>query len=96
MAKPETSADPAVPGPSNQATGTKAGPSKAVVASQSKTTKIQPKGAAGQSKESKLKKPKTIQDDPNASEVFKSIFTSHHTAKNQVKAHWVSCDPFYF
>ena len=42
------------------------------------------------------KKTKTIQDDPNASETFKSLFTSSDRAKNQQKAHWVTFNPQYF
>jgi len=38
----------------------------------------------------------TIQDDPNASEVFKSLFNTHKTAKMQTKAHWVTYNPQYF
>lgn len=36
-----------------------------------------------------------IAEDPNASQVFKSIFTSSDKAKNQTKAHWVTYNPFY-
>lgn len=38
----------------------------------------------------------SIQNDPTASEVFKSLFTSHEKAKNQTKAHWVTFNPQYF
>ena len=52
------------------------------------------------SKASKLsgdeKKPKTIQNDPQASEVFKSLFNTHKTAKQQQRAHWVTYNPQYF
>jgi hypothetical protein len=51
--------------------------------------------AAGCSKDHKHK-PKTIQDDPSASEVFKSLFNTHKTAKQQPKAHWVTYNPQYF
>jgi hypothetical protein len=44
----------------------------------------------------KDKKTKTIQDDPKASAVFKSLFNTHETAKNQQKAHWVTYNPQYF
>lgn len=46
--------------------------------------------------ETSNKKSKSIQDDPNASEVFKSLFTSSSKAKNQTKAHWVTYNPQYF
>lgn len=42
------------------------------------------------------KKSKSVQDDPNASSVYKSLFTSCDKAKNQQKAHWVTFNPQYF
>lgn len=33
--------------------------------------------------------------DPKATEVFKSLFTSHKTAHEQDRAHWVTYNPFY-
>jgi hypothetical protein len=41
------------------------------------------------------KRPKSIQDDPNVSSVFKSLFTTCEKAKNQQKAHWVTYNPQY-
>jgi len=38
----------------------------------------------------------SVQNDPNTSEVYKSLFTSHEKAKNQTKAHWVTFNPQYF
>ena len=38
----------------------------------------------------------SVQNDPKASEVFKSLFTSSARAKNQQKAHWVTFNPQYF
>lgn len=38
----------------------------------------------------------SIQSDPNASSVYKSLFTSCDKAKNQTKAHWVTYNPQYF
>ena len=53
--------------------------------------------SASASKSSTLeKKPKTIQDDPQATEVFKSLFNTHKTAKQQQQAHWVTYNPQYF
>jgi hypothetical protein len=46
--------------------------------------------------ENNTKKPKTIQEDPNASDVFKSLFNTCDKAKNQTKAHWVTFNPQYF
>ncbi|VDN15525.1 unnamed protein product [Dibothriocephalus latus] len=38
----------------------------------------------------------SIQDDPNASSVYKSLFTTSKEALNQPKAHWVTFNPLYF
>jgi len=46
--------------------------------------------------ESNGKKVKSVQDDPNVSDVYKSLFTSSEKAKNQTKAHWVTFNPQYF
>ncbi|XP_034950417.1 replication termination factor 2-like [Chelonus insularis] len=43
----------------------------------------------------KIKDNYSVAKDPNASEVLKSIFTSHKSAKEQTKAHWVTYNPFY-
>ncbi|RNA40280.1 RTF2 -like protein [Brachionus plicatilis] len=43
----------------------------------------------------KSKKIKSIQDDPNTSDVYKSIFNTCDQAKNQQKAHWVTFNPLY-
>lgn len=43
----------------------------------------------------KAKTDYSIANDPNASENFKSLFTTHKTAKNQTKNHWVSFNPLY-
>lgn len=37
----------------------------------------------------------SVAQDPEASEVFKSIFTTHSTATQQDKAHWITYNPFY-
>ncbi|KAK6623963.1 hypothetical protein RUM44_010819 [Polyplax serrata] len=36
-----------------------------------------------------------VSKDPKATEVFKSLFTSHKSAEKQVKAHWITYNPFY-
>lgn len=46
------------------------------------------------SSSSKLSK-YSVSKDPNASEAYKSLFTSHQSAQNQQKAHWVTYNPFY-
>lgn len=47
-------------------------------------------------KESAEKRSKTIQEDPNASKVYKSLFTTCDEAKNKPKAHWVTHANLYF
>ncbi len=42
------------------------------------------------------KRAKSIQEDPNTSSIYKSLFTSSDKAKNQQKAHWVTFNPQYF
>ncbi|XP_046394864.1 replication termination factor 2 [Ischnura elegans] len=37
----------------------------------------------------------SVSKDPNASEVYKSLFTTHEKARQQTKAHWVTYNPFY-
>jgi len=36
-----------------------------------------------------------VQNDPSKSEVYKSLFSSHHTALNKPKGNWVTFDPRY-
>lgn len=43
----------------------------------------------------KAKSDYSVAKDPKASEVFKSIFTTHKTAAEQDRAHWVTYNPFY-
>lgn len=38
----------------------------------------------------------SIAKDPSATEAFKSLFTSHPSAKKQDKAHWITHNPLYF
>lgn len=44
----------------------------------------------------KARKSYSIAKDPSATEAYKSLFTSHSSAKNQDKAHWVTHNPLYF
>lgn len=48
------------------------------------------------SESDKAKKYKNIQEDPNASEVYKSLFNTCDKAKNQTQGHWVTFNPQYF
>lgn len=43
----------------------------------------------------KTKKDYSVAKDPQTSEVFKSLFTSHKNDKEQQRAHWVTYNPFY-
>lgn len=43
----------------------------------------------------KAKECYSVAKDPKATEVFKSLFTSHQSAIHQDKAHWVTYNPFY-
>ena len=43
----------------------------------------------------KSKEDYSVAHDPKASEVLKSIFTTHKTASEQTRAHWVTYNPFY-
>lgn len=43
----------------------------------------------------KTKASYSVAKDPNASDVFKSLFTTHDKAVNQTKGHWVTYNPFY-
>lgn len=38
----------------------------------------------------------SIANDANASETFKSLFTTHETAKNQTKNNWTTFNPMYY
>lgn len=44
----------------------------------------------------KAKKDYSVSRDPQASETYKSIFTTHESAKNKPKAHWVTFNPMYY
>lgn len=61
----------------------------------SKKTKRPVESSAKSLNNEKSKKVKSIQDDPNASDVYKSIFNTCDKAKNQQKAHWVTFNPLY-
>lgn len=43
----------------------------------------------------KSKEDYSVAQDPKASEVLKSIFTTHKSAAEQTRAHWVTYNPFY-
>lgn len=43
----------------------------------------------------KIKADYSVAKDPNASDVYKSLFTSHKSEKEQGRAHWITYNPFY-
>uniref|UniRef100_A0A1B0D690 Replication termination factor 2 n=1 Tax=Phlebotomus papatasi TaxID=29031 RepID=A0A1B0D690_PHLPP len=43
----------------------------------------------------KAKKSYSVASDPKASDVYKSIFTTHRSEQEQNRAHWVTYNPFY-
>lgn len=43
----------------------------------------------------KTKASYSVAKDPAASDVYKSLFTTHDRAVNQTKGHWVTYNPFY-
>jgi hypothetical protein len=59
------------------------------------STPIRPKKEPQDPAYVKAKEDYSVAHDPNASEVLKSIFTTHKTASEQTRAHWVTYNPFY-
>lgn len=55
-----------------------------------------PTGAAKLLIPDKAKGSYSIAKDPSASEALKSLFTSHETAKNKPKAHWITHNPLFY
>ena len=43
----------------------------------------------------KIKKDYSVAKDPDASDVYKSLFTTHKSEREQDRAHWVTYNPFY-
>lgn len=69
---------------------------------QEKVQVDQPEPSTSTSGAAKLLLPKkaqgsySIAKDPNASEALKSLFTTHETAKNKPKAHWITHNPLFY
>ncbi|ESO87732.1 hypothetical protein LOTGIDRAFT_219929 [Lottia gigantea] len=75
----------------------KAGPSSKDIKSKLSNGKPDLKSKATNGKlEEKEAKIKSIQDNPNVSATYKSLFTTSSKAKNQEKAHWVTFNPMYY
>ncbi|XP_077296312.1 replication termination factor 2 [Arctopsyche grandis] len=43
----------------------------------------------------KTKDDYSVAKDPKATDVFKSLFTTHRSEKDQKRAHWITYNPFY-
>lgn len=78
----ENEAGPSGVGKSQPKTNIKR-PAKETVLDSSTMKKFKEKTGAG------------VGNDPKATEVYKSLFTSHESAKTQERAHWVTYNPFY-
>ena len=50
----------------------------------------------GKPEKKEKKSTSSIATDPNRSEAFKSLFTTHESAKNKPKSNWVTYNPLYF
>lgn len=76
-----------------------AGPSAAKKHKPEELSAFKDQKKANKDHHSKIKsssqKPKSVQDDPHASEVYKRLFSSHKSALNQPKGNWVTFDPRY-
>ena len=59
------------------------------------TNGLPAKSSSVPSKAKDDKKYRSVQNDPSASKVFKSLFTSSKEAKSKGSAHWVTHNPFY-
>lgn len=59
--------------------------------------KRQSTSVAGPSTDSKkkVKVNYSVAKDPQVSDVYKSLFTSHKSEQEQNRAHWVTYNPFY-
>lgn len=59
------------------------------------TKRLGPGNDALEDPELKRLKTESVSKDPKASDVYKSLFTSHKSEKDQQRAHWVTYNPFY-
>jgi len=62
-------------------------------AKKSKIAKMPSTSTSDSDKKGKISK--SVQQDATKSEVYKSLFSSHHTAINKPKGNWVTFDPRY-
>ena len=60
------------------------------------TTKVSTKVSTEALLTDKAKRDYSVAKDPNASETYKSLFTSHETAKKKPTGNWVTYNPLYF
>lgn len=59
------------------------------------TKRVHPTELAQDPSYKKTKKDYSVAKDPQTSEVYKSLFTSHKSDQSQKRAHWVTYNPFY-
>jgi len=87
-----------LPGPSNVSTE-KIEKNKIILNKKVKLFDVSKRGADSMDKmtdpEMKKLKTESVHKDPKATEVYKSLFTSHQSEKKQDRAHWVTYNPFY-
>jgi len=86
---------PPPPPSTSTATTTKAPqqqPSKATNGKESSSSDGKTKAAKANGSKAKAA---SVQNDPTKSEVYKSLFSSHKSAVNKPKGHWVTFDPRY-
>lgn len=86
-----------------EATATTAGPSKAqpkmhftlkpTISASKRELLLDPLASDPNSK--KVKKDYSVAADPKVTDIYKSIFTSHESEKNQERAHWITYNPHY-
>lgn len=75
-----------------------AGSSKMTIGTNSKPLPGEKRSATDKFNDPAFKKSREsykVAADPKASEVFKSLFTSHKSHESQTRAHWVTYNPFY-
>lgn len=65
---------------------------------QSSAKTLKRSGNDGKFEDPAFKKSKdsySVAEDPRATAVYKSLFTTHQSEKDQTRAHWVTYNPFY-
>ncbi|XP_067622849.1 replication termination factor 2 [Eurosta solidaginis] len=79
----------------SKAVATATGTSKSKVVASSKRLGVAAEDALQDPDLKRLKTNYSVAKDPKASDVYKSLFTTHRSEKEQSRAHWVTYNPFY-